>query len=290
VAHFLLLGVAALDVVNETEGYPPEDSETRSLARREAPGGNATNTASVLAQAGHRCSLGAVLAPDPEGQRLEALIKARGIDLSVAHRPPQGHSPVSYITLNRANGSRTIVHYRDLVEYPQSAFEAVDLSGFDWVHFEGRNVVETRRMLQRARAMVTDQPVSVEIEKPREGIESLLDLADVVIFSGHYARGLGFEQPMRFLEQLRAEHPRPIFVCTWGTRGAVALDARGERCASPAYPPPVVVDTVGAGDSFNAGLLDALSSGQDLPSALERASRLAGKKCGQIGLEGLIAP
>jgi ketohexokinase len=290
VAHFLLLGVAALDIVNETDGYPREDSEIRSLARREAPGGNATNTASVLVQAGHRCTLGASLAPDPEGRRLQTLLEARKIDLTAAFRPDTGHTPVSYITVNRDNGSRTIVHYRDLAEYPLRAFEAIDLGVFDWIHFEGRDVDETRRMLERARATVTDQPVSLEVEKPREGIDSLIDLADVVIFSGHYARARGFDQPMRFLEATRATHARPILVCTWGAEGAVALDARGTHCASPGYPPPVVVDTVGAGDSFNAGLLDALTSGRDLPTAMERACRLAGRKCGRIGLEGLVTP
>jgi ketohexokinase len=287
VAHFLVLGVAALDIINETDGFPREDSETRALAQRRAPGGNAANTANVLSQLGHRCSLAASLGPDSEGQDLAASLERDGIELTHAYRAPEGRTPCSYITVNRRNGSRTIVHYRDLIEYPFETFETLDLTVFDWIHFEGRDVSVIRPMLERARERVVDQPISLEVEKPREGIEAMVDLCDVAIFSGHYARGQGFEQPMRFLESLRARHHRPILICTWGEDGAVALDTKGSHFASPAYPPREIVDTVGAGDTFNAGLLDAMSAGGDLASALERACRLAGRKCGRPGLTGL---
>lgn len=286
-AHFLVLGVAALDIINETDGFPCEDSEVRALAQRSQPGGNAANTATVLSQLGHRCSLAACLAPDTDGVRLAATLESSGIELGYAYRAAEGRTPCSYITLNRRNGSRTIVHYRDLPEYPVESFANIDATRFDWIHFEGREVSVLRPMLERARGQLVDQPISLEVEKPRAGIEALVELCDIAIFSAHYARSQGFDQPMRFLETLRARHPRPILICSWGEDGAVALDAAGEHFASPAYPPREVVDTIGAGDTFNAGLLDALSAGQDLASALERACRLAGRKCGQAGLAGL---
>jgi ketohexokinase len=48
-----------------------------------------------------------------------------------------------------------------------------------------------------------------------------------------------------------------------------------------------VVDTLGAGDTFNAAIIDGLCRQQDLAVALRDACRLAGKKCGQIGFQGL---
>lgn len=47
--------------------------------------------------------------------------------------------------------------------------------------------------------------------------------------------------------------------------------------------PPRVVDTVGAGDVFNAGMVHALAMGADTPRALEIATRLAGRKVDQTG-------
>jgi len=48
-----------------------------------------------------------------------------------------------------------------------------------------------------------------------------------------------------------------------------------------------VVDTLGAGDVFNAAVIDQLSKGASLQRILEAACRLAGRKCGQWGFGGL---
>lgn len=57
--------------------------------------------------------------------------------------------------------------------------------------------------------------------------------------------------------------------------------------SSAAHSPPQVVDTLGAGDTFNAGVLHYLSSGRSLQDALNYSCKLAGFKCGIHGYEGL---
>ena len=48
----LCVGIATLDIINQVERYPAEDSEVRALAQQQRVGGNAANTAMVLAQLG----------------------------------------------------------------------------------------------------------------------------------------------------------------------------------------------------------------------------------------------
>lgn len=57
--------------------------------------------------------------------------------------------------------------------------------------------------------------------------------------------------------------------------------------SSSAYSPSQIVDTLGAGDTFNAGLIHSLSIGRSLQEALNYSCKLAGSKCGMIGYEGL---
>ncbi len=55
----------------------------------------------------------------------------------------------------------------------------------------------------------------------------------------------------------------------------------------PATPPAKLVDTLGAGDTFNAGLIHYLSEGRGLETALQFACDIAGAKCGMTGFEEL---
>jgi len=67
----------------------------------------------------------------------------------------------------------------------------------------------------------------------------------------------------------------------------MAMDSLGQLWDSPPYPPTRVVDTLGAGDVFNAGVIHGLLHRRPLDQVLAGACRLAGHKCGQFGLHGL---
>ena len=288
-SRILAVGVATVDIILQVTEYPAEDSEVRVLRRRIARGGNATTTLTVLSQLGHVCSWGGVLADDDNAAHILADLAAHAIDLRYCRRLPQGSNPTSYILASQATGSRTIVHHRDVPEFGYADFLSIDPGRFDWLHFEGRNVAETLRMLTRVRERVPGVPVSVEIEKPRPDIDRLLSLADRVLFSRAYANALGWNDPAAFLQAMHSEAPQADLICSWGADGAWACERNGRLYSSPAFPPPRVVETLGAGDTFNAGFIDACLRGQALPSALRAACRLAGRKCGQAGFAGLGA-
>ncbi|MGK0673515.1 MAG: PfkB family carbohydrate kinase [Halothiobacillaceae bacterium] len=288
-ARILGTGIATLDIINTVDGYPTEDSEVRAIEQAVRLGGNTANTLGILAQAGHQCHFAGVLAGDMGGRRIAAELMARDIGLDHARKMAGGAAPTSYIALNRRNGSRTIIHYRDLPEFGMDDFINIPVETFDWLHFEARNCDELVAMLAYARSMVRDQPISLEVEKEREGLELLWDYPDIIIFSRAFARGRGFEQPQEFLAEARTWAARAILILPWGEQGAWAL--QGETLLhSPAFPPPEVVDTLGAGDTFNAGLIHAMLSGRAFRHALEDACRLAGRKVGQVGLDGLFEP
>lgn len=282
-ARILGVGIATLDIINEVEHYPVEDEEMRATAQSVRRGGNCTNTLTILAQLGHRCDWSGVLADEPDGGRI--LNELERFDIGHQHCLLQagGKVPTSYITLNRSNGSRTIVHYRDLPELPYEVFEAIDLTDYDWIHFEGRNINATERMMLRCLEHYPDIPLSLEAEKPREGIESLFALADVILFSRAYAQGQGYEQAGEFLLDIAGQVTDASLYCGWGDQGAYALEAN-ELIYQPAFTPETLVDTLGAGDSFNAAVIQAHL--QQLPrrDALRYACRLAGYKCGRSGL------
>lgn len=294
--RLLGVGIATLDIVNSLAEYPPEDAEVRAMTQRRTRGGNAANSLTVLAQLGHDCHWCGTLAEDADGDFIRADLHRQGIGLALDIRLPGTTTPTSYIVLSQSTGSRTIVHYRDLPELDAVTFDRVALDGFDWVHFEGRHPSETRRMITRVRAERPETRISVELEKRRPGIESLLDGPQVLLVSRTYALALGFETPEDCLRDLaQRTTSAELIVLGWGTEGACyltrdAVHGLGDTLGrAPAYPPRQVVDTLGAGDCLNAAVIDGLLRGLDPETTVERAVRLAGFKCGHHGFEGLVA-
>ena len=74
-----------------------------------------------------------------------------------------------------------------------------------------------------------------------------------------------------------------------GARGAVWYAAGSDQGVSFAAPRTKAVNTVGAGDSFNGGLLAALASGETFPASMTRAvrtaARVVGSGAGVVGLK-----
>ncbi len=199
----------------------------------------------------------------------------------------QGKNPTSYVILSQATGSRTIVHYRDIPEYQANDFLSINLAEFDWIHFEGRNVHETLKMLQSIKRSNPHRPISLEMEKPREDLESLLPWPDVLLFSKVYAESHGHRDPTGLFAAVRPSNPQAILVCAWGDKGAWLLQPEGSMIHAPAYHPEQIIDTLGAGDVFNAAIIDGLLQGRAAAVALDDAVHLAGIKCGRRGLDGL---
>ena len=282
--RILGVGIATLDVISVVDRYPSEDAEVRALERHQRRGGNCTNSLAVLAQLGHRVSWAGTVADDAESSVLLAAMAHEHIDAMRRVVCPGARTPLSHVVVSRATGSRTIVHHRDLPELDAAAFAEVPLQGYDWVHFEGRNVPALGTMLERVRDFGT--PCSLEIEKPREGIEALLALPDLLLFSRYYARHCGFASASRFLQALPRRTSQAAF-CGWGEEGGWAIGQDGGTHHSPAYPPPAVLDTLGAGDAFNAACIDGVLRGLSAAATLREACRLAGTKCGRPGLHGL---
>lgn len=278
-SSILAVGIATLDIVNTLATYPREDEEVRALAQSRVRGGNATNTLVILSQLGHDCHWAGVLPRESDSQVVVDDLDKHHVDLAAVQRPRSGKLPTSYISLSAETGSRTIVHYRDLAEYDFAAFDELDLSRYDWIHFEGRNVPELGKMLKKARQ--AGVPCSLEVEKPREGIEALFDLPNVLLFSRAWVSHRGFDLAEEFLES--RSWGQPVFVA-WGAAGAWCRTAEGE--VLQASPLPVdVVDSLGAGDVFNAAVIHGVLRKLPMQDVLNQAVRLASEKCARQGLE-----
>ncbi|EPE02944.1 pfkb family kinase [Ophiostoma piceae UAMH 11346] len=244
--------------------------------------------------------------------------------------PPQDPSPLAtcifraghanpascYIIRSAATGSRTIVNHNDLPDMTFDEFKDVVArlrdsthDGDDeWWHFEGRIPATLLECLCYLRYSPHRVTVSIEVEKPnRSGLRELAALADVVFYSKTWAENEGYTSSQACVKGEVAlmsryastvgttSEPRSkILFCTWGGRGASAWHADGlVSVPAPSVPADKIVDAVGAGDTFMAGILYKLSMNKSargsrmIEEALEFAVALASRKIQLDGFQGL---
>lgn len=160
---------------------------------------------------------------------------------------------------------------------------------YSWIHFEGRpNIEEIEKMMLIIHQISSIKPqISLEMEKLNRNYEPLLDKINVLFVSKEYAQSQGFQNMTDFVTGFKPELKIQL-ICAWGDRGAAGRDINGSIVqAEPCPPPNGVIDTIGAGDTFNATVVASLNQGHDLKTALQAGCRVAGRKVGQFGFQGL---
>ena len=304
--NFVLVGVLCVDEIYDLEEYPKEDSKVRASSKIVAKGGNSGNIAVVLsrltvAEDTNNCVyICAAIGEDTEGKFLMEECKRSNVStklLIVRETTPKS-------VVLRTKATRTIVHYRNSDEVSFNEFqrvmsqiyhESVEYNDF-WIHFEGRNTKETHKMMSKFSNKNNIQ-LSLELERSRTGDEHMLleYSPKLVVFSQQYMKQQGYEDVASFFQNFLLSNgfgPKfnkiSLWVCTFGENGSIGglvnENSILEQFNVPAESVEYVIDTLGAGDTFLAGLIFALSkkalAGR---AAVEFASKLAAEKIQRFG-------
>ncbi|XP_059820659.1 ketohexokinase isoform X6 [Hypanus sabinus] len=248
--QILCIGLVCLDIINVVNKFPVEDTDTRCISQRWQRGGNASNSCTVLSILGAPCGFMGSLAPG----RVSEII------------PPSLHCHQQ--------------HKQWLTYHPS--------------HKQGRNATEQIAMMEQVEQYNANVPVeqrittSVEIEKTREELYQLFRHGDVVFVSKDVARHFGYNSASEAVKGLYSRvKPGAYLICAWAEEGADAMGPDGVF-HSNAFPPKKLVDTLGAGDTFNAAVIFGLYNGKSIQEALTFGCQIAGKKCGIQGYDGIV--
>lgn len=267
--NILVIGESLVDIV-----IPPDGPTS------EHPGGSPANVALGLARLGHQVDLLTRIGDDERGGRVAAWLQEAGVRLAPGSLVGANTSTAA-ARLDRAG----LANYEfDLVwDLPEdlrpvdadavhtgSIGAAVEPGAGDVVRLiegmAGRSIVSYD---PNARPALMGEPSAV-----LERMERLVRLADVVKVSDEdLAWLMPGQDPLAVAEQWRQLGPS-LVVVTRGPNGASGVVANG--VVDVAAPPITVVDTVGAGDAFMSGLLDALAGAGMLEPAGRDHLRSAG--------------
>jgi len=295
---FVVVGEALIDLI------PAEDGAY--LAR---PGGSPLNVAVGLARLGQHTAAGARLSADPFGKVLRQHLERSGVDPRFVQAAAE---PTTIALLKLTSGQAEYEFSAGGADFRWTAGELEFLpGGARAVHFgslaswlapgDAAIAAAVSRVRAAGQVLVSYDPnvrpaLQRDAAAARRQVEESVALAHVVKASSEdltwlYGPAAPAEVAQRWLG-LGAG----LVVVTSGAGGATGWTRTGPAVSRPAYAGPVV-DTVGAGDAFTSGLLDALARadllqpaavtaglpGPALAAVLDEASLVAGLTCGRPG-------
>jgi ribokinase len=288
-ANVVVVGSINEDQVLRVDRLPRRGETVIATDSTTSSGGKGANQAVAAARAGVPTTLVAALGTDARGMRLQAHLRAHGIDLSKLLRVPgpSGAATVlvdaqgdnSIVVHSGANAALTAHHVRDALvdiergdvvllqcEVPPAAVEAAVQAA---TNVRATTILNWSPVLELDRAVVSNVDVLVV---NREEAASLLGEDDS-------NRG---PDPAMALRLSRA----------FGTDVVVTLGADGAACSIngaltpiPSASVPEVVDTTGAGDTFAGTLAAAVAARQSLIEATRAACQAAATSVARLGAQ-----
>ena len=272
-------------------------------------GGTEANTAVAAARQGLSATWFSRLPDNPLGKRAARMLAANGVDVSYVRWEPEARMGLYFLELSagvrppsvlydRADSAAAALGPGDIPRAAVEGAKVVHLTGITLGLSESarRAVLETALLARRAgAAVVVDVNYRTRLwpaEEAAPAIRELCGMAEVVISTREDARDLfgAGGSAAEAAVALREETGAPAAVVTAGAEGAAwAGDyGRGERGG---YRTPVV-DRVGAGDAFAAGVITGLVRGgpDGLAEGVERGLAMAAVKLGVIGDQLLASP
>ncbi|KAJ5591091.1 pfkB family kinase [Penicillium hetheringtonii] len=300
------IGALYVDTILTTPYCPEEDEKLRASQISKRRVGNCPNTLEVLHQLANTYSQDltmnlVTILPARSSVASQQIISELEPHISVGnsfYREDFDEPASSYIIKSQSTGSRTIVNYNELPDMTVAELTHVinELApDATWFHFEGRIPKVILPCIEHLRRNYPSVRISVEVERPgRTGLEDLARAANVVFYSKSWAIDKGYSSIESCLREQYTQTPNAsLLLCTWGQDGAGALEpATGKFVHIAAYTREgfKVIDPIGAGDTFVAGILYAMNCKEaewDVSQKLSFANRVAGIKVSQEGFSGL---
>lgn len=297
--------MCVLDIIQICTDYPDEDSDRNCIRGYLQRGGNASNTCTVLRQLNAESEFLGILSDLEEFQYLTKDCIKRGIKIVNCPRV-QDNAPFSSVILNQRTGTRTIVHASN--NFPILTFQhflKIQLSEYDWIHFEGRNVTETTQMIDRIQEYNNSnhtnnnchqQKITISLEWEQCDKNLLLLCAkklDYIFLSRVAAEYMGWSSSIEAVQSLRdlikdGQTYYPNIICPWGSSKTAVLHSNGALNLVKCDKIENVVDSLGAGDTFIAAFIYAIHHlGLEMISATKYANKMAGRKIQQFGFDHL---
>ena len=256
--------------------------------------GAETNFATALSRLGHHVRWMSRLGADEAGALIRGRLAAEGIDLSAVKE--MSTAPTGLMLREQAPGMQNVYYYRDRSAASHLCADDARqslLEGVGWVHLTGITPALSDSAAEFCAALIQlagekQVPVSLDVNyrarlwsphSARDWVEQQLPRIDVLMFSKEEGESLWGKVDEPLMRSLAEAGPRHVVRKGDGDYSVALVQGGFHEVGLYSVD---AIDTIGAGDAFAAGYLDAVLAGRKPDEALN-----AGNAMGALCVMGL---
>ncbi len=243
-------------------------------------GGSAAVTAAAAAALGCRARLACKLADDFLGNHVKSALTGAGIDTRAVLATGRQLSPFMFTVLGERGGRGAYCTAGDVDPLTAEEIQPDELlAGVGAVLLDG--TCPSAQVAIAEAAQKRGVPVLFDGDHIREGIGTLVSLADILICSERLATELAPRDALETsLAEIQRLGPRAVII-TLGDAGSIGL--HGDELVRQQAFPADVVDATGAGAVFHGAFAAALLGQLPFQACMVFASAAAALSCQHLG-------
>lgn len=283
----VVIGSLNMDIVVEADRSPQMGETVHGNRVHFIPGGKGANQAVASARLGAKTTMIGAVGSDAFGGELLQALGQEGIDVEAVKTVADSHTGVASIVLSHGDnqiivvaGANGQVTADDIDQHQEKIAQA------DVVLLQLEIPLETV-VYAASKAKELGKTVVLNPAPARELPDELLQKVDVLIPNEselYLLAQAGAQVELGAAMEAMLQKGVATVVTTLGSKGAAYLAATGESGLVASHRVQVV-DTTGAGDSFNAGFSYALASGAAVGEAIAFATKVAALAVTKLGAQ-----
>lgn len=195
--HILGLGVAGLDYIMTVDKYPELDEKVRASKYTITGGGNVANTLTATSRLSISSTIYSIVGNDSTADTILEELRKDGVKTNYCVHSTLSGSAVTHVIVDDETISRTCIHVPMTTEIsPDDVNQFIQLidtkaiDDIDLIHFDSRQTLAAIALASYANFVKI--PTSIDIEKYRPHVISLLPLCDI-IFTNKYFPSLHYQ-------------------------------------------------------------------------------------------------
>lgn len=282
------IGHLVYDIRDYVEAFPSAD---RTVFLRRPPqisaGGSAANVALNAVRLNHSSGLVANVGDDQHGRFILSELAREGINSSHVKLVKKGRTGLSIILID-PNGEVMVVEDLGCVDEARRLSPSY-LSSAKWVHVSGCNLdwmKQAARIAGKAGLPFSFDPGRAASRLGRAALEAVLKHVELLIINRKELAAITGSFSLDGVRELSREYGCSV-VLKQGSGPALACTGGHDVFSVPSFKAPEVVDTLGAGDAFDAGVICGKLENRPLYESIKMGHACAAAKVMHAGAQSM---